>query len=139
MPPKRSALKLEQPAVASVDSDSSSDISLGSYRRSRQCCRSIKQSERNYSSLKLEALLSLIVGKSVRLSSSISSVRFDDDTGNGRVVRESLRIPNGALSPLSESLDELTALEGALLSRLQFIDRSIVVCSRRASLRPHRE
>jgi hypothetical protein len=137
MPPKRSALKLEQPADPSDDSDSSSGISLGSYRRTRQCSRSIKVAERNYSALNLEALLGLLVGVSARLSAFITTLRFDED--RGCVVRETLRILNGALKPLSESLDVLTALEGALLSRVQFLDNSIVICTRRASLRPQRE
>ena len=137
IPPQRSALKLEQPADPSDDSDSSSGISLGSYRRTRQCSRSIKESERNYSALNLEALLCLLVGVSARLSASITTLRFDEDPGC--VVRETLRILNGALKPLSESLDVLTALEGALLSRVQFIVNTIVICSRRASLRPQRE
>ncbi len=78
-----------------------------------------------------------VVGVSARLSASITTLRFDDDLG--RVARETLRILNGALKPLSESLDVLTALEGVLLSRVQFIDCTIVICSRRASLRPQRE
>jgi hypothetical protein len=98
-------LKLVQPADPSDDSDSSSGITLGSYRRTRQCSRSIKESERNYSALNLEALLCLLVGVSARLSASITTLRFDDDPG--RVARETLRMLNGALKPLSESFSLL--------------------------------
>ena len=140
MPPKRSALKLEQTAAPSDDSDSSSEFSLGSYRRTRQCSRSIKMSERHYSDLKLEALLSLLVGVTARLSASITTLHFvDDHTGNGRDVRDTLRILTGALKPLSHSLDEMTAIEGALLDREQFINHNVASCSRRATLRPQNE
>jgi hypothetical protein len=141
MPPKRSALKLEQPAAHAEDSDSSSECSEGSYRRTRQCSRSIKESARYFSSLKLEALLCLLVGVSARLSATITTLRFDDAdiTGNGRDVTDTLRVINGALKALSQSLDNLTAGEGALLDRLNFINHSLVICSRRATLRPKNE
>ena len=141
MLPKRSALKLEQPAAALADSESSSDISMGFYRRSRQWCRSIKQSERNYSALNLEALrLCWVWLWACRSDSPLPSPRYAWWCHRQwPVVRDTLRILNGILTPLSESLDELTALEGALLSCLRCIYRSIVVCSRRASIRPHRD
>ena len=132
MPPKRSAVKQEQPATASDDSDSSSDISLGSYRRTLQCHRGIKVSERSYSELNLEALLSLLVGVSARLSAAVTSLRLD---ANADEVRETLRIFEGALRPLSKSLDELTALEGVLLSRMRDLNQTVALCSRRATLR----
>ena len=141
MPPKRSALKLEQSAAPAEDSDSSSGFTVGSYRRTRQCSRSIKEYQRNYSALKLEALLCLLVGVSARLSATITTLRFDDAdiTGNGRDVKDTLRMLNGALKALSESIDNLTAGEGALLDRLNFINHNVAISSRRATLRPQNE
>ena len=97
-------------------------------------------SERHYSDLKLEALLSLLVGVTARLSASITTLHFvDDHTGNGRDVRDTLRILTGALKQLSHSLDEMTAIEGALLDREQFINHNVANCSRRATLRPQHD
>jgi hypothetical protein len=46
---------------------------------------------------------------------------------------------NGALKALSQSLDNLTAGEGALLDRLNFINHNVAISSRRATLRPQNE
>jgi hypothetical protein len=72
-------------------------------------------------------------GRVVRLSATVTSLRLDADADE---VRESLRIFEGALRPLSKALDELTALEGVLLSRLRDLNQTVEICSRRATLRP---
>ena len=72
-------------------------------------------------------------GRVVRLSATVTSLRFDADADE---VRETLRIFEGALRPLSKALDELTALEGVLLSRLRDLNQTVAICSRRATLRP---
>jgi hypothetical protein len=76
------------------------------------------------------------VGVSARLSAAVTSLRLD---ANADEVRETLRIFEGALRPLSKSLDELTALEGALLYRLRDLNQTVDTCSRRATLRPPHE
>ncbi len=122
MPPKRQrgVVKLEQPPSSSgEDSDSSSGISAGSYHRNRQCSPAIKLSARRYSLLNGDALLCLIVGITARLSAIATNLNYEDVFGNGRIVRESIRVCNGALRPLSEALDELSAVEAALEDRLQ--------------------
>ena len=43
------------------------------------------------------------------------------------------------VSSLSHSLDEMTAIEGALLDREQFINHNVAICSRRATLRPQHD
>ena len=141
MPPKRQrgVVKLEQPPSSSggdSDSDSSSDISVGSYRRDRQCSRAIKLSARRYSLLSVDALLCLIVGITARLSAIATNLNYENVFGNGRIVRESIRVCSGALGPLSEALDELSAVEAALADRLQMIEDARDRCARRASLRP---
>ena len=137
MPPKRSAAKLKQVAPPSDDSsDSSSGFSSSSYRRLRQNSRGIKNAEQKFESLHLEALLSLVVGVATRLSVAVSALKYSNVTGNGRIIRETMRLVNGALDPLTDSIDELSALEGALLQHLLRIEGVRVSCARRATVRP---
>ncbi len=139
MPPKRQrgVVKLEQPPSSSgEDSDSSSGISAGSYRRDRQCSAAIKLSARRYSMLNVDALLCLIVGIAARLSAIATTLNYENVYGTGRIVRETIRVCSSALSPLSEALDELSAVEAALADRLLVIEDARDRCARRASLRP---
>jgi hypothetical protein len=86
--------------------------------------------------LNVDALLCLIVGITARLSAIATNLNYEDVFGNGRIVRESIRVCNGALRPLSEALDELSAVEAALEDRLQAIEDARERNLRRASLRP---
>jgi hypothetical protein len=140
MPPKRQRgyVKLEQPPTSSgEDSDSSSGISNSSYRRYRQCSPAIKLAANRYSTLTVDALLCLIVGITRRLAAVCTALNYDNAVvGKSRLVRESIRICTGALLPLTEALDDLSAVEAALDDRLQMIQDAVDRCSRRASLRP---
>ena len=75
------------------------------------------------------------MGVTARLSAVVTALRYENVVGNGRIVRETIRVCNGALDPLSEALDELSALENALEDRLELIEQTRLRCARRASLR----
>ena len=138
MPPKRikrSAIKLERPpsSLEESDSDSSSGYSDTPFYRHRQCNQAIKVNAHKYSALTVDALLCLIVGITARLKAVATNLCYENVTGTGRVIRESVRVCSGALNPMSEALDELTAVEAALSDRLDMIARARARSARRAS------
>ncbi len=139
MPPKRirrSAVKIERPASSSESesSDDSSGYSDTPFFRTRQCNRAVKVNAHKYSALTVDALLCLIVGITARLKTVVTGLRYENVFGNRRIIRESIRVCSGALDPLSEALDELTAVEAALDDRLEMIARARIRSARRASL-----
>lgn len=139
MPPKRGrSVKLEQPpsSPGESDSDSSSIVSDTPFYRTRQSTRAVKLNALKYSALHVDALLSLIVGVTARLSAVVTTLRFEDVVGTGRIIRDSIRVCTSAIGPLSEALDELVAIEDALDDRLRMIERSRVRSARRASFHP---
>jgi hypothetical protein len=142
MPPKRkrSAVKLERPASSSGESDSDfSEVSDTPFFRTRQCHSAVKSQSLKYSALTVDSLLCLIVGVMTRLQAVVTSLRYEDVFGAGRIMRETIRVCSGALYPLSEALDELTALENALEERLLMIQRHRARNARRASHRPQQQ
>ncbi len=136
MPPKRrrSAIKLERPPSSSGESDSDfSEVSDTPFFRTRQCHSAVKLQSRKYSALTVDSLLCLVLGVAARLQAVVTGLRYEDVFGAGRIMRETIRVCNGALDPLTEALDELTALENALEDRLQMIMRHRARSARRAS------
>ncbi len=116
MPPKRrrSAIKLERPASSSGESDSDfSEVSDTPFFRTRQCHSAVKMQSLKYSALTVDSLLCLIVGITARLQAVVTGLRYQDVFGAGRITRETIRVCSSALDPLSEALDELTAVENA--------------------------
>ncbi len=93
-----------------------------------------------YSDLTVDSLLSLIVGVTARLQAVITVLRYEDVISSaGRITRETVRVCSSALDPLTEALDELTALEIALDDRLLRIQRHRASTARRASLLPQQQ
>ncbi len=142
MPPKRrrSAIKLERPPSSSGESDSDfSEVSDTPFFRTRQCHSAVKLQSLKYSALTVDSLLCLVLGVAARLQAVVTGLRYEDVFGAGRIMRETIRVCNGALDPLTEALDELTALENALEDRLQMILRHRARSARRASPGPQQQ
>jgi hypothetical protein len=99
----------------------------------------VKMQTLKYSALTVDSLLCLIAGVTARLQAVITGLRYEDVFGAGRIMRETIRVCSGALDPLTEALDELTALESALEDRLLMIQRHRARSARRESLRPQQQ
>ncbi len=95
-------------------SDDSSSIY---YHRPRQCSGQVRDSYSKFSQLNLDAVLSLLVGIATRFAGATTNLRFTDAARTRHIRLEVLRVINAALTPLSEAIDDLTALEGVLEER----------------------
>jgi hypothetical protein len=108
-----------------IVSNSFSDDSSSSYHRPCQCSGQIRESKRRFHNLHLEAILGLLVGVTTRLTSAVTLLRFADASRSRHISLDVLRVIDATLVPLSETIDELTALEAVLDEHRQTAARRV--------------